>query len=102
MSSFIETRTTLSPALPPQSPDLDEVPSHRPVAVLCALLCFAPLGIAAVVYAGNVRTMLALGDVDGARHASRIAKRLCWASFAVTMACLLVIVVGVWGNPDGH
>jgi Interferon-induced transmembrane protein len=79
-----------------------QVRSHLVAAVVCTLVCFAPLGVAAVVYAGNVRTRLALGDVEGARHASRMAKRLCWASAAVTMCFLLVIVVGAGGYSDVH
>lgn len=83
-------------------PELDRVRSHLAVAVVCALVCFAPLGVAAVVYAGNVRTRLALGDIEGARRASRMAKRLCWASAAITMVFLLMIVVGAGGYSDVH
>jgi hypothetical protein len=71
-----------------------QVRSHLVAAVACAVLCFAPLGVAAVVYAGNVRTRLAQGDVEGARRASRTAKWLCCASVAATLAFLLVVVVG--------
>lgn len=102
MSYIVEQHTAAISPSRTQAPELDRVRSHLAAAVVCALVCFAPLGVAAVVYAGNVRTRLALGDVEGARHASRMAKRLCWASAAVTMAFLLVIVVGAGGYSDVH
>jgi hypothetical protein len=102
MSYFVESRADATSPSRPQAPELGSVRSHLAAAVVCALLCFAPLGVAAVVYAGNVRTRLALGDVEGARRASRIAKRLCWASAAVTLGFLLVIVVGAGGYSSVH
>jgi len=102
MSYVVEPRTAATSPSPTRVPELGRVRSHLAAAVVCTLVCFAPLGVAAVVYAGNVRTRLALGDVKGARHASRMAKRLCWASAAVTMAFLLVIVVGAGGYSDVH
>jgi hypothetical protein len=100
--SYIESRTASTSPSRTRAPELDRVRSHLAVAVVCTLVCFAPLGVAAVVYAGNVRTRLALGDVEGARQASRMAKRLCWASAAVTLGFLLMIVVGASGYSDVH
>jgi hypothetical protein len=102
MSHVVEQRTAATSPSRTQAPELSRVRSHLAVAVACALLCFAPLGVAAVVYAGNVRTRLALGDVEGARRASRMAKRLCWASAAMTLVFLLVIVVGAGGYSTVH
>ena len=85
-----------------QMPAIRPVRTHQVLAVACALVCFAPLGIAAVVYAGNVRTRLAMGDLEGASRASRMALRLCWASAVTTMVFLLVIVVGSVGYSDTH
>jgi hypothetical protein len=79
-----------------------QVRSHLVAAVVVTLLCFAPTGVAAVVYAGNVRTRLALGDVEGARKASAMARRLVWASVAMTLTFLLVVVVGANGYSDTH
>ena len=102
MSYIIEPHTAATSPSSTGTRELDQVRSHLAVAVVCTLVCFAPLGVAAVVYAGNVRTRLALGDVEGARHASRMAKRLCWASAAMTMFFLLVIIVGAGGYSDVH
>jgi hypothetical protein len=78
------------------------VRSHLAAAVLVTLFCFAPTGVAAVVWAGHVRTRLALGDVEGARRASSVACRLCWVSVALTLGFLLVVVVGAQGYSDTH
>ena len=71
MSYFVESRTAAPSPSCTEAPELSAVRSHMVAAVVCALLCFAPFGTAAVVYAGNVRTQLALGDVEGAP--SRVA-----------------------------
>jgi hypothetical protein len=100
--SYVLKQRTVATSPSRQAPELRQVRSHLAVAVACALLCFAPLGVAAVVYAGNVRTRLALGDVEGARRASRMAKRLCWASAAMTLSFLLVVVVGAGSYSSVH
>src|SRR4029453_12322448 len=74
-----------SPLLRPRTPGRQSWTGCEAAAVVCTLVCFAPLGIAAVVYAGNVRTRLALGDIEGARRASRMGHRLWWAGAAVKM-----------------
>ena len=102
MSYVVELRTAAAAPSRTGVPELDRVRSHLAAAVVCTVVCFAPLGVAAVVCAGNVRTRLALGDLEGARRASRMAKRLCWASAAVSIAFLLVIVVGAGGYSDIH
>ena len=102
MSHVVEPSTAHPSPSCNRAPELDRVRSHLAVAVVCALVCFAPLGVAAVVYAGNVRTRLALGDLEGARHASRMAKRLCWTSAAITMGFLLMIVIGAGGYSEVH
>ena len=94
MTIILEPRTAAPPPAGTTPPDAVPVRSHLALAVVCTLVCFAPLGVAAVVHAGNVRTRLALGDVDGARRASRIAAYLCCASVAATLCFLAVIVIG--------
>ena len=84
------------------APDLRAVPSHRTLAVVCALLCVGTPAIAAVICAGHVRTRLALGDLEGARRASRAALWLCCASAMITMFYLLVIVLGAHGYSQVH
>ena len=75
--------------------------SYLVPAVLCTLFGFMPLGLAAVVYAGRVKTLLAYGDAEAAKRAATTAKRLCWASVAMTLLFLLIIVVGASGYSSG-
>jgi hypothetical protein len=96
--TFTETQSSTARVEPSTAPAPDaQVRSHLVAAVVCTLVCFAPTGVAAVVQAGNVRTRLALGDLDGARRASAAARRLCWLSVSVTFGFLLMIVVGSAG-----
>jgi hypothetical protein len=85
-----------------QAQQARRVPTHLVAAVAVTLLCFAPTGVAAVVCAGNVRTRLALGDLDGARRASRAALALVWASALMSAMFLLVVVVGASGYSQTH
>ena len=94
METIAQLPTTVAAPAPDQLPASHPVRTHQALAVVCALVCFAPLGIAAVVHAGNVRTQLALGDLEGAQAASRTALRLCCASAMASMFFLLVVVVG--------
>ena len=73
------------------------VRSHLAWAVVSTLLCFAPTGVAAVVYAARVQPLLAAGDVEGAQRASRIAKQLCVVSLALTVLFVAVIAFGIDG-----
>ena len=84
------------------TPDLRAVPTHQTLAVVCALLCIGTPAIAAVISAGNVRTRLALGDLEGARRASRKTLWLCCASAMMTMSYVLVIVLGADGYSQVH
>jgi hypothetical protein len=88
----------------PVAPTFTRLPtlrSHLAWAVVCTLLCFAPTGVAAVVYAARVQPLLAAGDVAAARRASRIAKRLCLLSVALTVLFVAVIAAGLDGYAAG-
>jgi hypothetical protein len=98
----LEPRTTAPAFAPTARRDPRPVHSHQVAAVLCTLFCFAPLGVAAVVHAGHVRTRLAIGDLDGARRSSRTTARLCWGSVLVTVGCVLVLVICAGPYSETH
>ena len=106
MSTLLEIRPTATAATRERSHDLAQdqraVPTHQTLAVVCALVFFGPLGIAAVVQAGHVRTRLALGDLEGARRASRNTLRLCWASAMASMFFVAVIALCADGYSRVH
>jgi len=64
-------------------------------AIAVLILCFWPTGIAAVVYASQVGTKLAIGDINGARESSRKAKMWCWISFGIAIAGVVISIL-IW------
>jgi ABC-type Fe3+ transport system permease subunit len=98
----LEPRTAAATSVSARARAPRPVRTHLVAAVLCALFCFAPLGVAAVVHAGHVRTRLAIGDLDGAHRSSRTTARLCWASVLVTVGCLLVFVICAGPYSETH
>jgi hypothetical protein len=68
-----------------------QVENYLVWAILSTICCCIPFGIPAIVFASQVNSKLALGDVTGAREASRKAKMWCWIAFG---AGLLVGIIG--------
>ncbi len=68
-------------------------------------LCCCPnvIGIPAIIYASQVNTKLALGDMAGAMEASKNARLWCWIAFGVGivagigMGCLQLMGVALQG-----
>jgi len=110
MTSVIELQPTATAATrershdlaPDRAQDLRAVPTHQTLAVVCALVFFGPVGIAAVVQAGHVSTRLALGDLEGACRASRNTLRLCWASAMSSVFFVVVIALCADGYSSVH
>ena len=57
-------------------------------AVLVTIFCFLPTGIVALVYASQVNPRLAMGDIAGAKLASKNAQ----------MWCLISLGIGLFGG----
>lgn len=69
-----------------------QVSSNLVWAILATLFCCLPLGIVSIVYASQVNTKLAAGDVAGARDSADKAKK--WAIYsAITAVVLMVLYV---------
>lgn len=79
-----------APAFAPVTP----VPNYLVQSVLVTLCCCLPLGIVALVFAAQVNSKLAAGDVPGAVDASRKARLFCWIGFGgaalVVLAAILI------------
>lgn len=92
---------TLQSVVPSAPSVVTTVPNHLAwavvVTVLGALCCWLPLpfGIAAIVFAAQVKRKASAGDLVGAREASRKAKQWSWVAFWVWLACLLFLAWGV-------
>ncbi|WP_369940819.1 CD225/dispanin family protein [Xanthomonas medicagonis] len=59
-------------------------------AILSTLLCCLPLGIVSIVFASQVNTKLAAGDVAGARESADKAKK--WAIYSVIGWVVMVVL----------
>ncbi len=69
----------VQPAATVQTPSL---PNYLVQSILVTLCCCMPFGIVAIVYAAQVSTKLAAGDMAGAQQASKNAKMWCWLGLA--------------------
>ncbi len=86
-----------NPYSPPQTPG-HKVPNHLVWSILVTIFCCLPLGIAAIVHAARVNTMLQLGDYNGAIRESNQAKKWCWWGFGLGLVLnvlMLIIRVGL-------
>lgn len=68
-------------------------PNNLVWAILATLLCCLPTGIVAIVYAAQVDSKFAAGDVPGAQYASEQAMKWSWISAALVLA----LIVGYFG-----
>jgi Interferon-induced transmembrane protein len=62
-------------------------------AILVTLFCFLPTGIAAIVYANQVSSKRAAGDIIGAARASKQARMWTIVSLAVGVAVIVIVVI---------
>jgi hypothetical protein len=60
-------------------------------AILVTLFCFLPTGIVAIVYASQVNSKLAAGDLAGAREASNKARM--WTIISAVVGVLVGVIV---------
>lgn len=67
-----------------------QIPNHLVWAILSTLFCCLPLGIVSIVFASQVNTKLAAGDITGARESSEKAKK--WAIYSVIAWVVLVVL----------
>ncbi|MDQ1090855.1 putative secreted protein [Xanthomonas sacchari] len=67
-----------------------QVSSNLVWAILATLFCCLPLGIVSIVYASQVNTKLAAGDVTGARDSADKAKK--WAIYSAITAVVLMVL----------
>lgn len=72
---------------PPSSygvpPAVEPIPNYLVQSILVTLCCCLPLGVVAIIFAAQVNSKLAAGDIAGAREASKNAKLFCWIGFGI-------------------
>jgi hypothetical protein len=87
----------------PTAPPPD-IPTYLPHAIIVTLCCCPPFGIPAIIYASQVGSKLARGDVDGARAASQKARTWFWIAVAAAALSSIVefILIGIWFGKGSH
>jgi hypothetical protein len=68
------------------------VPNYLWQSIVVTACCCLPFGIAAIVFAAQVNTKLAAGDVSGAMESSRKAKMWCWIAFGLGLVSNLGVL----------
>lgn len=85
---------TPAPNLAPTQP----IQNYLVQAILVTVCCCMPAGVAAIIYAAQVNTKLAAGDIAGAQESARLAKRWSWVGLAAGIAVgVLYAIVGILG-----
>ena len=82
----------------PYSTTPGQVTNYLVWAILVTLFCFLPTGIAAIVFASQVNTKLAAGDVAGAVEASNKAKMWTIISAVVGVVVLVIVIAASAGT----
>ena len=71
-------------------PAAEAIPNYLWQSILVTLCCCLPLGVVAIVFAAQVNSKLATGDVAGARDASAKAKMFCWIAFGIGIVAYVI------------
>lgn len=75
---------------------VEQVPNHMVGAILTTLFCCLIGGIIAIIYSSQVNSKLAMGDIEGAKAASKTAKTWIIVNLCVGLAIALIyLLVGV-------
>lgn len=99
LADFPELRPSAAAGAPPAVP----LPAAPVVGVRIAnylwqsiavtVCCCLPFGIPAIIFASQVNTKMAAGDLAGAQESSRKARLWCWLAFGVGLLANLITVV---------
>jgi hypothetical protein len=78
----------------PSSPEsAANIPNYLIPAILSTVLCCLPLGIVSIIFATQVNTKLAAGDVAGAMESSRKAKMFMFIAIGCGLAVVIIVVI---------
>jgi interferon-induced transmembrane protein len=87
-----------TPPPPPNAPPSD-IPNYLVLSIIAAvvsfLMCCLPHGIVSVIFATQVNKKASLGDIEGAKSASKNAK--LWATISIVVSVIWLIVSFIFG-----
>lgn len=72
----------------------EPIPTYMGQAVIVTLLCFPFTGAMALIHASQVSSRMQVGDLDGAKAASRKARRMVWLSVILGFLMIAATVLG--------
>lgn len=79
-----------------ETDDSDWIPNYLAQAILVTVVCCAPFGIPAIIYAARVNGQAIRGDYHLARESSKKAKAWCWGAFWMgIVAWVFVVMAGL-------
>ena len=76
------------------------VPNYLIPAILSTIFCCLPLGVVSIIFATQVNSKVAAGDIAGAAEASRKAKMFMFIAVGLgvlTWVCVIVMWIFVFG-----
>ncbi len=83
-------------------PPAENIPNYLVHSILVTLFCCLPLGIVSIIFASQVNTKIAAGDIEGARESSAKAKKFwVWALVAGLAIMVIYTVLAVIGVAAG-
>ena len=77
------------PGAPPPN-----VPNYLVLSIISTVLCCPPFGIAGIIYASQVNSKLASGDLEGARRAS--GKARLWSLIGLAAGVIFWIYIAIY------
>jgi hypothetical protein len=92
MTSPSDARERETPGI--ASTNAEPIPTYMGQAVLVTLLCFPFTGAMAILHASQVVSRMQVGDLDGAKLASRKARRMVWLSVILGFVMIAATVLG--------
>jgi hypothetical protein len=72
------------------APPAETIPNYLVQSILVTLCCCLPLGVVAIVFAAQVNTKIAQGDLAGARDSSQKAKMFCWIALGLGLVAMAI------------
>lgn len=69
------------------------IPNYLWQSIVVTLCCCLPLGIVSIIFAAQVNSKLAQGDIAGARDASQKAKMFALIGFGVGLVIIILSVI---------
>jgi len=77
-----------------------DVPNYLIPAILSTIFCCVPLGVVSIIFASQVNSKVAAGDIAGAAEASRKPKMFMFIAVGLgvlTWVCVIVMWIFVFG-----